>query len=74
MTTTHFDPTNRDLSQAAKYINKAMHSKCEEGDYVWANQLSKCIDLLAAPDLREPVLPDVPKRVYTQFQRSQPHA
>ena len=74
MTASTYDPSNRDLTQAAKYISRAMHDMRDAGQNTWAERLSIAIDLLAAPNFREPVLPEVSVRVHPKFQRSQPDA
>lgn len=74
MTASTYDPSNRDLTQAAKYISRAMHDMRDAGQNTWAERLSIAIDLLAAPNFREPVLPEVSARVHPKFQRSQPDA
>ena len=61
---TTYDPANRDLTQAAKFINRAMHDLKEQGETTWAERLSIAIDLLSAPNFREPVLPSLPKRIH----------
>ena len=70
MTTSTFDPANRDLTQAAKYISRAMHDMRQSGQNTWAERLSIAIELLAAPNFREPVLPDVERHVYPKYVRS----
>ena len=69
MTTPKLNPADHELTQAAKYINKALHIKRCEGDLSWAERLSIAMDLLAAPNVQEPVLPSVPGRVYPRYER-----
>ncbi len=70
MTTSHLNPADHELSQAAKYINKALQIKRCEGDLSWAERLSIAMDLLAAPNVQEPVLPAVPARLYPRYEQS----
>ena len=69
MTISTFDPGNRDLTQAAKYISRAMQDMRESGQNTWAERLSIAIDLLSAPNFREPVLPCVERHVYPKHVR-----
>ena len=69
MTASLSNPADYELTQAAKFINKALHIKRCEGDLSWAERLSIAMDLLAAPNLQEPVLPAVPSRVYPRYER-----
>ena len=69
MTAPKLNPADHELTQAAKYINKALHIKRCEGDLSWAERLSIAMDLLAAPNVQEPVLPAVPSRVYPRYER-----
>ena len=69
MTVPKLNPADHELTQAAKYINKALHIKRCEGDLSWAERLSIAMDLLAAPNVQEPVLPSVPSRVHTRYER-----
>ena len=71
MSASTFDPSNRDLTQAAKYINRAMQSMRDNGQNAWAERLSIAIDCLASPNVSEPVLPHVSGPVYPKYgQRS----
>ena len=72
MTASLSNPADHELTQAAKFINKALHIKRCEGDLSWAERLSIAMDLLAAPNLQEPVLPAVPSRVYPRYERPNP--
>ena len=69
MTASKLNPADHELTQAAKYIHKALHIKRNEGDLSWAERLSIAMDLLSAPNLQEPVLPAVPSRVHPKYER-----
>ena len=69
MTAPKLNPADHELTQAAKFINKALHIKRCEGDLSWAERLSIAMDLLAAPNVQEPGLPSVPGRVYPRYER-----
>lgn len=69
MSASTFDPTNRDLTQAAKYINRAMQSMRDNGQNAWAERLSIAIECLASPNFSDPVLPRIAKPVYPKFGR-----
>jgi len=49
MTASTFDPTDRDLTQAAKYINRALQRYREEGRFTRAERLWVAIEMLGAP-------------------------
>ena len=63
---TIYDPSDRDLTQAAKFIAKAIDAKRQAGEITWAERLSIAIDLLSAPHFREPVVPSLSKRIYQE--------
>ena len=63
---TIYDPSDRDLTQAAKFIAKAINAKREAGEITWAERLSIAIDLLSAPNFREPVVPSMSERIYQE--------
>ena len=65
-TSTLYDPTDRDLTQAAKFIAKALNAKREAGEITWAERLSIAIELLAAPNLREPLVSSMPERIHQE--------
>ena len=65
-TSTLYDPSDRDLTQAAKFIAKALNAKREAGEITWAERLSIAIELLAAPNLREPLVPSMSERIYQE--------
>ena len=44
--------TDHDLTQAAKFITKALHAKRKAGEITWAERLSISRDLLSAPNIR----------------------
>ena len=61
---TIYDPSDRDLTQAAKFIAKAIDAKRQAGEITWAERLSIAIDLLSAPHFREPLVPEVSGRLH----------
>ena len=65
-TSTLSDPSDRDLTQAAKFITKALNAKREAGEITWAERLSIAIELLAAPNLREPLVSSMSERIYQE--------
>ena len=71
MTATPTNLADHELTLAAKAINKALQIKRNEGNFSWAERLSIAIDLLSAPNFSEPVLPAVPARVYSRYERPQ---
>ena len=63
---TIYDPSDRDLTQAAKFIAKAIDAKRQAGEITWAERLSIAIDLLSAPHFREPVVSSMPERLHQE--------
>ena len=65
-TSTLYDPSDRDLTEAAKLITKALNAKRKAGQLTWAERLSVCRELLSAPNFREPVVPSMSERIYQE--------
>ena len=63
---TIYDPSDRDLTQAAKFITKALHAKREAGEITWVERLSIARELLSAPNFREPVVSSMSERIYQE--------
>lgn len=63
---TIYDPSDRDLTQAAKLITKALNAKREAGQLTWAEKLSCARELLSAPHFRESVVPSMSERIYQE--------
>ena len=63
---TIYDPSDRDLTQAAKFIAKAIDAKRQAGQLTWAERLSCALDLLSAPHFREPVVSSLSERIYQE--------
>lgn len=49
MTASTFDPTDRDLTAAARYINRALQRSREQGKFTRAERLLLAIEMLGAP-------------------------
>ena len=58
--------TDHVITEIAKLLTQAMHEKCKSGEYLMAERLSVCRDLLAAPNLREPMVPTVAKGIHQE--------
>ena len=58
--------TDHVITEIAKLLTQAMHEKYESGEYLMAERLSVCRDLLAAPNLREPMVPTVAKGIHQE--------
>ena len=58
-TSTQSNSTDHVITEIAKLLTQAMHEKCKSGEYLMAERLSVCRDLLAAPNLREPLVSPV---------------
>ena len=69
MTTAPLNLADHELTLAAKAIHNARNIMREQGNLPWAERLSIAIDLLSAPNVQEPVLPAVPPRVYSRYER-----
>ena len=63
---TIYDPSDRDLTEAAKLITKALNAKRKAGQLTWAERLSVCRELLSAPNFREPLVSEMSERLHQE--------
>ena len=58
------DPTDRDLTQAARYINRALQRSRAQGKFTRAERLLLAIEMLGAPAFADEAPSLVPKGVH----------